>query len=65
MPYVLQNIENKKFVEVVGDGSEGLVELVAKAKIFVNQTDAEEALQEHDKWVGPLEIKIIGLKVLP
>ena len=65
MPYVLQNTENKKFVEVCGDGSEDLVGLVSRAKIFVNKTDAEEALQEHDKWVGPLEIKTIGLKVLP
>jgi len=63
MAYVLRNTENKKFVEVFGDGSEGLVGVMSKAKVFEYQAEASEGQAEHDKWVGPLEIVEIQMGV--
>lgn len=64
MSWVLRNIENKKFVEVLGDGSEGLVALMSRATVFETDTEALEALKEHDAWVGPLETVeiVMGVK---
>ncbi len=65
MAFVLRNIENKRFVEVAGDGSEGLVTLMTRATIFSDLPSVQEGFTEHDKWVGPLEIVEIEMGVKP
>jgi len=63
MPYALKNKKNGQFVKVVGDGSESLVAEVVQATIFPDLVQANEGLAEHDKWVGPLEMVKLNIKV--
>jgi len=63
MPFALMNKSKGHFVQVLGDGSECLVPTIAQATLFVDKYGADEAFAEHDKWVGPLEIVPVGIKV--
>lgn len=60
--YVLQNTKNNKYVQIVGDGSECLVKDIADANMFKTMPKALAAQEEHDKWVGPLIIKLVKVE---
>lgn len=63
MPFALYNSKKKQYCQVVGDGSENLCKNLSQATLYETRAEAEEGFQEHDKWVGPLKIVEVTLKV--